>query len=475
MVLSSRVVKLAAAALVLVAAGAAAGCSGPSNPALDAGVLPQTLFVAYGGDVPAPGVITSFDLSRCDPSGCPQRAGAVQDMEEPRGLTALADGRLVLDVGYSADHALDRVVAIDAPKMIRTSFAGFNAGGSMAQQTNGQLGPLSGGRQLWFAWAAGLVHLIDADEPLATRGTVMLGEGDHTFAPSAMLPRAVATSDLDCANVISVVDYGDPMNPSIVGTPADAPAVGLATGCAPGNMANVPGAVGCATAANGKAYCPMALQGDVLAVTTDTATPAFAVITTTAKGGRVLDPPTGTKPFGRESFTFDPTGRYLFIAAPQPHTAAPGQIGTLVVLDTSTDSQIASLPLTSAAPDVTGFVPGAMTLGPDGTTIFLAVDGLATVAATEELVVDVTDPAAPLESPAITVAPSIIVSGLAPRVIVRDQVMSGDGKWLFVTSATANKVTQIDVAMKRPVRDLIVADVPKQVATFGSAEGPGRR
>jgi DNA-binding beta-propeller fold protein YncE len=81
----------------------------------------------------------------------------------------------------------------------------------------------------------------------------------------------------------------------------------------------------------------------------------------------------------------------------------------------------------------------------------------------QQLVIDITSPAAPAQLPSIPVGTSTGYHGDA---------LSGDGRWLFVANNIDDTVTQIDAADASVVRTSTVAARPQVLATYGSLEGP---
>ena len=86
----------------------------------------------------------------------------------------------------------------------------------------------------------------------------------------------------------------------------------------------------------------------------------------------------------------------------------------------------------------------------------------------DQLVVfDLTDPTKPVQKPSITVGKH---SGH------RAMTLSGDDKSLFVVNSTANpaekSISQVEVATRTVTRTLTMGTGPRQVATWGSEQGP---
>jgi len=151
-----------------------------------------------------------------------------------------------------------------------------------------------------------------------------------------------------------------------------------------------------------------------------------------------------------------------------------GQFGQLVVIDSQSDSVVAQLPLmyrnASEAQKLTdtdeaGASPGHMVLSPNGRTLWVTPAGPfgnVNARVRRELVVDVTNPAAPVQVGSLAVGASTGHHG---------EVLTPDGAHLFVTNNVDGTLSHIDTATRAVVRTLSVGAAPQQVVTWGSAEG----
>jgi hypothetical protein len=82
------------------------------------------------------------------------------------------------------------------------------------------------------------------------------------------------------------------------------------------------------------------------------------------------------------------------------------------------------------------------------------------------LVVDASDPAAPVQLESIQIGVTTSHSAAA---------LSGDGSALFVVNAIDGTVSQVDVAAREVVGTHDVGADPRVVATFGVEEGPSHQ
>jgi YVTN family beta-propeller protein len=105
----------------------------------------------------------------------------------------------------------------------------------------------------------------------------------------------------------------------------------------------------------------------------------------------------------------------------------------------------------------------------DGKTLFINVAGgygVADARVRQEVIVDVSDPASPVQLASTAVGASASHHGDA---------LTGDGKLLFVANNIDGTVTQIDAATRNVVRTIKVKESPRTLATFGTAEGPSEQ
>src|SRR5690606_5535813 len=101
-----------------------------------------------------------------------------------------------------------------------------------------------------------------------------------------------------------------------------------------------------------------------------------------------------------------------------------------------------------------------------GARLFIPTSGGfndATARVDQLLVLDTTDPAAPVQRDSLTVATHTSHSSAA---------LTGDGRHLFVLGSIAARVSQVDVDSEAVVATVEVHPDARVIATFGTAEGP---
>jgi YVTN family beta-propeller protein len=210
--------------------------------------------------------------------------------------------------------------------------------------------------------------------------------------------------------------------------------------------------------------------GDIISINIDASPP-------TAK---LLKKPTGK---GAGYTKGHPNGRYVYTLQSAPRegdtTQAPGatcQIGQIVVIDAQGDSVLKEVPLKYGAADCNTSIVGtaAATVGPGhiliaGSKMYVqTASGFAdpTGEATKHLVVDLTDPANPVQSGALDIGRSRSH---------HDDILTGDGKWTLVTNNLENTVTVIDAALGTVAKTMTVTQGPATIATWHEHEGPSHQ
>lgn len=447
----------------------AAGCGGTEeheHPA-PAG-LAHTLFVAHEGS------LVSYDIATGE-----ERPGAVQNVTGPVDLQALDDGTLLVNL-----TGRDEILAVDGATMLEKARIPSSGAGA-TRPVHSYISPERGGKRYWFTLNDGedgkpstnSARLLDVTPGSATYltavGEVALGVGHHKASFSATTERVVISNIGDCDDVLTVYDYANPadIKPLATLSAKDAGYDGSspATTCDPTYAMGAPPAPhGCATAkGSGKAYCNLTSSGAIVAIAIDATPPTFTLIPTGGSGSGY------TKAH--------PGGQYIYSLQESPregsteHAGASCQIGQLVVIDAMTDKVVKELPLSYKGPGckdaITGTdeataEPAHIQITPDGKTLYITTAGgfgLADARVRQELVLDITNPADPVQRASAPVGPSIGHHGDA---------LSGDGKLLFIADNEGGTVTQIDAATGAVVRTLTVEAQPKALATFGDAEGP---
>jgi DNA-binding beta-propeller fold protein YncE len=150
----------------------------------------------------------------------------------------------------------------------------------------------------------------------------------------------------------------------------------------------------------------------------------------------------------------------------------------LVVLDAAKDSVIKELPLLYKGPscrdslsgtDAATAEPAHLLISADKRKLYVQLAGgwlVGDARVREQLVVDISDPADPAQSPSLPIGTSTGYHG---------EVLSGDGRFLFEADNVDGTVTQIDAEAGQVVKTISVKSNPKTLATWGKAEGPGRQ
>ncbi|HEU4582286.1 MAG TPA: hypothetical protein VFS67_28715 [Polyangiaceae bacterium] len=427
--------------------------------------LPQTLFVAHEGS------LVSYDLESGE-----ERPGAVQGVSTPTDMQALADGTLLVNL-TDQNH----VLIVDPTSMleiarVHTSFA------TAQRPVHSYISPERSGKSYWLALndgtggeaatnsAAFLDITPGSDRYLQHVGEAQVGIGHHKASFSATRERVVISNIADCERVLGVYDYSDIRNIQEVATWSAADAgwdsSSFAKTCDPTYQMGVPPAPhGCATSKlSGKAYCNLTGSGDLVVVDLDADEPTFRSVPSQGSGG------------GYTKASHD--GRYIYSLESEPREGSGGnvcQVGQLVVLDASTDSVVAQLPLgylgrdcqqSLAGTDEETTEPSHSLISEDGNKLFITLAGgfeVESARVRQHVVVDISDPAAPVQQPSIPVGASTGYHG---------DSLSGDGRWLFIANNLDGTVTQIDAATDDVVRTWNVEAKPEVLATFGTREGP---
>jgi DNA-binding beta-propeller fold protein YncE len=374
-------------------------------PPPDAGPLPATVLIAAGGALVAH-----------DPAG-----GAV--LGRLAGVTGIRDLARLDDTFVLATLGGDGALLLaDARRMVETARVPASRTGATGPARIVVGPPATDGRQrvavLNEGGTSGSIALFDYRSDLGVHALaeVVLAAGRHEAAFSATLPRVVVSSQDDCAAPLVVIDFADAGRVKRVAT-LDA------GGCV------LPG--GCVAAGAGEAYCLLAGSGELAAVTIDLALPAFTRVSTQGTGSGAI--------------AADASGRWVVAVQARPRGAACA-VGQLAVLDTTSDSVAARLALHDC--DDPDAVPASAALAPDGRTLFVTRAG-----AGRALVVDLTDPAAPAELPAIRVP--------AARATAR----SPDGTRILV--AGDDSVAVIDAAARAAVATWSIAAAPDALCAAG--------
>jgi YVTN family beta-propeller protein len=436
------------------------GSTPPDGGSPEAGATTaHTLFVAVGD------TLVAFDVA----TGT-SKTGAVANVKGPTDLQALDTGHLAVNL-----TDLNEILFVDARTMQETArVKSSDMGGT--RPVHGYITPRIGGKQYWVAnndgapgmAATNSLRFVDITPGSATFlkavGEIGLGIGHHKNAFSPSKARVSVSNIADCSNVLQVIDYGTASAPMLV-KKWSAAELDPARDCAMQGA----GPHGSAAGSNGRGYHNLTGWGAIASVHQDADPPTVKLLPTMGNGA-------GYTKAGKD-------GRYVYSLQRTPREgdmAKPGkdcQIGNLVVIDSMTDTIAAEVPLLYTGPACTSKLPGtAVRAGPDniqisadGKTMFVATNASPPTGSMEQhfadqhLVVDLANPAQPVQKESIKIGSH---SGH------RSQRVSGDGKWLFVLNNNDKTISQIDAQSRAVTRTIPVGDVPRQIATFGTAEGP---
>jgi YVTN family beta-propeller protein len=458
-------------ALLLALAPACGDDEGDDGASDDGNLnLDHTVFVAREGS------LASFDIATGD-----ERPGTLTEVTGPVDLQALEDGTVMVNL-----TGRNEILVVDGKTMLELDRIPSSDGGG-TRPVHSFLSPDYDGTQYWVTFndgegeaAQNTACVVDVSEDSDSRfdvvGEFALGIGHHKGAFSKTQPRMVASNISDCDNVMSVYDLSDPSDVQVLATLTGAQAGFDAEDpgekafdprfCDPSYARGLPPAPhGCATSPlSGKAYCNLTSSGDMVVIDLDAEEPTFELLATEGTGG---------------GYTFaHPGGRYIYTNQETPREGDGGdrcQIGAINVTDTMDDTIVASVPLGYTGPDCADALSGTDAesanvghafFAEDGDVLFIPTSGgfdNADARVDQLLVVDVSDPEAPVQLDSIQVGVHTSHSAGA---------LSGDGATLFVVNAIDGTLSQIDVESREVAATLDVGADPRVVATFGTDEGP---
>jgi YVTN family beta-propeller protein len=433
-----------------------------SNPLKTA----HTLYVAHDA------MLVSYDIATGQ-----ERPGTVTNLATPTDMQALEDGKVIVNL-----TGLSQILTVDGSTMLEAArLPSSNSGGT--RPVHSYISPVRSGRRYWLALNDGansnpttskatFVDLTSTSASYLTEaGEVGLGVGHHKAAFSNTVQRVVISNIGDCNNVLSVYDYSNLSSIQTLKTwnASDLGWDGLTRICDPTYQRGAPPAPhGCGTSkVSGKVYCNLTSSGDIVAINVDPTPPTATVLHSHGSGSGY------TKPHK--------DGRYVYSLMAKPREGSGGmvcQIGQLAVIDSTNDTITREVPLFYKGPGCTSVLigtdeetaePDHIRPSPDGKTLYLSTAGgfgIPTARVRQELVVDVSNPANPVQRASIPVGASVEHHGDA---------LTGDGRLLFVTNNADGTVTQIDASTNSVMKTLTVQSSPKTVATFGSNEGPSEQ
>lgn len=456
------------AACILGASVVGLRCTNQNSNGADGGVTAQAVFVAHNG------ALISYDIGTGN-----ERPGTVSNLTSPTDMQSLEDGTVLVNL-----TGLNQVLAVNGRTMLEMARLTSSAT-TGTRPVHSYLSPERNGKRHWVALndgqssdpATSSARFIDikigSPTFLQAVGEVRAGIGHHKAGFSNTTSRIVISNISDCDNVLSVYDYSDVANIRILKT-WSARDLGWdgssrATTCDPTFVRGAPPAPhGCATSkVSGKIYCNLTQSGDIVAIDVDAAVPSQMKVTTRGSGS------------GYTRAHKD--GRYVYSLEATPREAGAlrrCQIGQLVVIDSTTDTIAREVPLLYRGPGCTAALtgtdeetaePGHILLSKDSKTLYIGTAGgfgVTTARVRQELVVDITDPANPVQRASVQTGASTGHHG---------DTVSGDGRFVFVTNNVDGTVTQIDTATNTVARTLTVRSGPQTVSTFGSAEGPSEQ
>jgi YVTN family beta-propeller protein len=441
----------------LSAAASLAACEEDAGPNPTPETLKQALFVASEGS------LVSYNVETGE-----QRPGAVQGVSGPVDLQVMEDATVIL-------HLTNRneVLAVDGRTMLeRARFRSSWLGGE--RPVHSYVSPTRHGKRYWLTLNDGaggrpesntalfVDVMLESPTYLQPVAEVTLGSGHHKASFSSTRERVVISNISDCDDVVSVYDYADVKDIQKVLT-VSAADLGLA--CA----ANAPlSPHGCATSkVSGRVYCNLTGPGQILSVDVDATPPTFKLLATAGKGGGY------TKAH--------PDGRYIYSVQESPREGSssnPGaacQVGQLVVVDASTDTVARQVPLLYRGPDCVTPLEGTdearggpahLVVSQDAKALYVTPAGAFGDVDSRvrlELVVDISDPAAPAQRASIPVGASTGHHGDA---------LSPEGRFLFIANNVDNTVSQIDTTTNTVVRTFNVPVNPKTLSLFHADVGP---
>ncbi len=456
-----------AVVMVSLLAGAV-GCSGNDSGTPDGGTLAQTLYVAHDG------VLVSYDIATGN-----ERPGSVTNISSPTDMQALEDGTVLVNLTAGNNTAI-----VNGKTMLEAGRVGSATGGT--RPVHSYISPDRNGKRYFVALDDGQGSDLATSKAVFTNvksgtanylqraGEMGLGIGHHKAAFSSTVERMVVSNISECNNVLTAYDYSNIANIQTLRTWS-----ALEYGwdgsspertCDPTFANGVPPAPhGCATSkVSGKIYCNLTASGEIIATNIDATPPSFVKIATGGKGS------------GYTKAHKD--GRFMYSLESNPREgdvgAAVCQIGQLLAIDAMSDTVAARLPLLYKGPacattingtDEDTAEPDHIRVSNDGKTLYISTAGgfnVTRARVRQELVLDVTNPGAPVQRASIPVGTSTNHHGDA---------LSGDGRWLFVTNNLDGTVTQIDTSTNQVIKTLTVRSTPLTAATFGTNEGPSEQ
>lgn len=397
------------------------------------------------------GVIAAYNLETGE-----QLAGEISNVSSPSDMQALEDGTVLVNLTNN-----NQVLAFDGKTMLEKSRLTSSSLGA-TRPVHSFITPTINNQTYWVAMndgngtkASNSATFIDITQGRASYlkvvGEVPLGIGHHKATFSPTIARVVISNIGDTSDVLTVFDYSNPADIKKISS-VSAGGLGYARSLSPH---------GCGTSsANGKGYCNLTGTGDIVSV--DFASGAFKILKTSGSGA---------------GYTKG-NGRYVYSLQSKPREAdalKPGsacQIGQIVVIDAQVDSVVAEVPLkygsTSCIDSVT--LTSEKTAGPGhiiiaGSKMYIQVaSGSDSISyATKHLVVDIANPALPVQIGAIGIGKSRSHHG---------EALAGDLEWLIVANNLDGTVSKINAVSGVLTSTITVKASPKTVTTWHEHKGP---
>lgn len=449
------------------------GCSDSKNSSDGGATMAHTLFVAHAGS------LLSYDIGTGQ-----ERNGQVANVSGPTDMQSLSNGTMLVNLTDG-----NQILGVQGKDMLEAARMPSSASGG-TRPVHSYISPVRNGKQYWLSLNDGMggiaatssARFVDVVPTSATYlqavGEVNLGVGHHKAAFSSTTERVAISNISDCSDIITVFDYSDIRNIRRLGTLTAAQAgydgSTPAKTCQPNfSSTGQPASPhGIATSkVSRKAYNNITGDGDIAIVNIDASPPTFNILHTHGTGAGY----TKSSIDGRYVFSLQSTPREYNQFGPRGPTC---QIGQLVVIEASSDTIARELPLLYKGPGCTatltgtdeqGAEPGHSMITGDGKTLFITLagkfgDDMARVR--QEIVVDITNPASPVQLLSIPTGASTSHAGDA---------MTGDDKFVFVANNIDGTVTQINVATRMVVKTITVRAKPQTIATYGSVEGPSHQ
>jgi YVTN family beta-propeller protein len=448
------------------AAGADAGPGADTAPAGDgdggdasagdgAAAVPHTLFVTAGES------LVAVDVA----SGNPRSGSAIGNVRGAIDMQVTDDGFLFVNLTQN-----NEVLVVNARTFTEVARVPSSARGA-TRPVHGFITPRLAGKQYWVASndgegtaATSSLTFIDLNPGAGFArpvGELPLGAGHHKVAFSPGKARVSVSNIADCDNVLQVIDYSDAGTPRLV-EQWSAAELDPARACTPA-MGVAPH--GASSAHNGHGFHNLTGWGAIASVDQDADAPTVKLL--------------ATKGTGAGDTRTSEDGLYIYSLQRTPREGAGGaacQIGQLAVVDAHGDSLTSEIPILltptacNALPTPSAAAsPDHTKLSQDGHTLFVTTQAAAAAAgmpatyADQLVVFDLTAGGTPVQKPSIAVG---------KHTGDRAMAITGDGRWLYVVNSSDKTVSQVNTATLSVTRTITLPDVPGQVASWGTAEGP---